>query len=203
MEEKSTRKRKQQSKFSDGYEQQLEDENEKIKKEGFIADGTSVWMSIFLFTFLLYAFVRYRISVLPEPKTQLPNSPLDEFYESNAEKHLEKLTQHGPRVVGSSANEIHAYNYILNELKFIQKYALKKIQIDEQNVTGSFDIAFLSDFVSYYRNIKNIVVLLEAESGSEHSLLMSCHYDSSVDSPGKCRVCLSLDNELDSDLYFW
>ena len=186
-EEMSTRKRKLQNKCSSNFEEKHEANDADMKKEGTFLDGSLVWIAIFSFTFLLYAFCRYRISVLPEPKTQQTNSPVDEFYESNAEKHLVELTQYGPRVVGSKENEIYAYNYILKELKSIQNKSHWKIEIDEQKVTGSFDIAFLSDFVSYYRDIKNIVALLEPEGGSEHSLLMSCHFDSSVDSPGKCH----------------
>ena len=159
----------------------------KTKKDKPYLDGTTLWLAIFLFNFLLLSFVRYRISVLPEPKIHHSNSSQDVFYESKARKHLDKFMEHGPRVTGSAANERHAYKYILKELKTIQANSVpsKQIQIDEQSVTGSFDIAFLSDFVSYYRNIKNIVVLLEAGNHSEHSLLMSCHFDSAVESPGK------------------
>ena len=194
LQEMSTRKRNIQHTISDRYEQDFSTNDIKSKKEKPAIDGTSVWVAIFIFNFLLYALVRYRTSVLPEPKQFVQDSAPDEFYESNAEKHLEVFTRHGPRVVGSKANEIYAYNYILNELKNIQKNALpsKRIKLDEQNVTGSFDIAFLSDFVSYYRNIKNIVALLEPDGGSEHSLLMSCHFDSAVESPGKWSEWFSI-----------
>ena len=166
------------------YNTILHNEN-KTRKDKPYLDGTVMWLSMFFFNFLLLAFVSYRISVLPEPKIYHSNSPQDDFYESNARKHLEKFMEHGPRVTGSEANEKFAYEYILNELKMIQTNAVssKQIQIDEQIVTGSFDIAFLSDFVSYYRNIKNIVVFIGGNI-SEHSLLMSCHFDSAVESPG-------------------
>ena len=186
----STRQRKFELQAHDSAYRAILDNEDKAKNDKLYLDGSSLWLIIFLFNFLLLSFVSYRVSVLPEPKIHHSDSPQDVFYESNAKRHLDKFMEHGPRVTGSEANEKYAYEYILKELKIIQGNALptKQIQIDEQTVTGSFDIAFLSDFVSYYRNIKNIVVLLEAGNHSEHSLLMSCHFDSAVESPGNAKI---------------
>ncbi|KAL4236001.1 Endoplasmic reticulum metallopeptidase 1 [Mactra antiquata] len=151
-----------------------------------VFDGCVIFVIICVFYVATLVFVQHRVAGFPEPKLQTSDSAKDVFYESNAKHHLEEFSLHGPRVVGSDANEVFAYNYIVSELKKIKQSALpsKEILIDEQNAVGNFDIAFLSDFVSVYRNIKNVVVKLQSETGSEHSLLMSCHFDSSVDSPG-------------------
>lgn len=156
------------------------------KEEQSYLNGIYVFGTFVIFYLALFSFIHARSKVFPVPKTQSPDAPSDQFYETNARVHLKQFSLHGPRVVGSKANEIYAYQYIVKELKKIQMEALstKEIILDEQNATGSFDIQFLSDFVSVYRNIKNVAAMLKSETGSEHSLLMSCHFDSSIDSPG-------------------
>jgi hypothetical protein len=176
-------------KESDIFEKSGDDsdsDGNEFKDEIIVFDGRILFTLIALFYFTIFVFVQYRINTFPEPQIQSPGSPKDAFYETNARFHLKHFALHGPRVVGSKANEVYAYNYILSQLKEIKKSCLpsKEFLIDEQNVTGTFDIAFLSDFVSVYRNIKNIAVKFTSETGSEHSLLMSCHFDSSIDSPG-------------------
>ena len=165
--------------------------NSKDDKETYLS-GAYVFGTVFVFYLAIFAFVRTRSELFPEPKSQTAHSAVDTFYETNARIHLKQFSLHGPRVVGSMANEIYAYQYIVKELKKIQSEASKEILVDEQNATGSFDIQFLSDFVSVYRNIKNVAAMVKSETGSEHSLLMSCHFDSSIDSPGKghtIRLC--------------
>lgn len=149
-----------------------------------------IFGTVFVFYLAMFSFVRARSEMFPTPKSQTTGSQKDVFYETNARVHLKQFSLHGPRVVGSQANEVYAYQYIVRELEKIQKKSLssKQIILDEQNVTGSFDIQFLSDFVSVYRNIKNVAAMLKSETGSEHSLLMSCHFDSSIDSPGKMQT---------------
>ena len=161
-------------------------ENTEQKHKISVFDGRLIVLLITLFNLIIFGFVRYRINQFPRPLKQGIKSPKDKFYEANARVHLEHFALHGPRVVGSEANEIHAYSYILSELNKIKKDCLpsKEMIIDEQNVTGTFDIAFLSEFVSVYRNIKNIAVKLSSETGSKQSLLFSCHFDSIMDSPG-------------------
>ncbi|KAH3694079.1 endoplasmic reticulum metallopeptidase 1-like isoform X1 [Dreissena polymorpha] len=173
--------------------------NERCLKE----DGVNVVYVLFavvMYYCAIFSFVRSRSFSFPEPQIQGKFSQKDAFYESNARKHMQEFSLHGPRVVGSDANEIHAYQYILKQLQIIKTNALpqKYILIDQQNATGSFDIEFLSDFVSVYRDVKNVAAMLKSELGSEHSLLMSCHFDSSIDSPGagdnaiSCAVMLEI-----------
>lgn len=186
MQESFARKRHRKTEIFEKPEAILHSKDDNFIDKYLVFDGRILFIFISLFYFAIFVFVRYRINSFPEPRTQLPGSPKDAFYETNAWVHLKRFALYGPRVVGSKANEIHAYNYINQELKKIKQSSLpsKEILIDEQNVTGTFDIAFLSDFVSVYRNIKNIAVKITSETGSEQSLLMSCHFDSSVDSPG-------------------
>lgn len=186
MGESKARKRHRESDIFEKQGNDFASKQDESKADIVVFDGKILFTLIALFYFSIFVFVQYRINTFPEPKTQLPDSPKDAFYETNARIHLKHFVLHGPRVVGSKANEVYAYNYILGELKKIKGSCLpsKQFLIDEQNVTGTFDIAFLSDFVSVYRNIKNIAVKFPSETGSEHSLLMSCHFDSSIDSPG-------------------
>lgn len=186
--------------FTNNHDKKVIKQEDKEKS----LNGAYVFGTVFVFFLAIFAFVRTRSEMFPVPKSQTQSSAEDEFYETNARIHLKQFSLHGPRVVGSEANEVFAYQYIVKELRKIQLEALpsKEIVLDEQNATGSFDIQFLSDFVSVYRNIKNVAAMVKSETKSEHSLLMSCHFDSSIDSPGKrmntrilriflCTICIS------------
>ncbi|KAL3869218.1 hypothetical protein ACJMK2_041927 [Sinanodonta woodiana] len=175
------------------------DDNKYQKANINLIEGFNVWILICCFYFTILVFIMLRMDSFPRPQSQFDDSRRDQFYEGNAEKHLHQLVVHGPRVVGSEANEKYAREYILNVIHTVQKSAYSKsIEISEQNVSGSFDLAFLSDFTSVYKNIKNIVVKLIPEGGAKDSLLINCHYDSSVESPGagdngiSCAVMLEL-----------
>lgn len=188
---KIRKRTKNQNEFATNGEFQTENKLDKKLSIGSL-NGIFVLTASLLFFGSMYLFVRLRCETFPLPRSQDKTSPKDTFYETNARIHLKQFSLHGPRVVGSDANEIYAYQYIVKQVKQIQANALpsKTIVLDEQNVTGSFDIEFLSDFVSVYRNIKNVITMVKSETGSKHSLLMSCHFDSSVDSPGTCTVLL-------------
>ncbi|WAR23339.1 ERMP1-like protein [Mya arenaria] len=184
MDENYLRNRLGKSAAFDANGTDIEHDNKKSAKRK--VNGAYLFTCVFVFYLAIFIFVRFRSFSFPLPKSQDKHSPKDVFYETNARIHLKEFSLHGPRVVGSDANEVYAYQYILKQLRTIQteKNPLKDILIDEQNATGSFDIEFLSDFVSVYRNIKNVAAMVKSETGSKHSLLMSCHFDSSIDSPG-------------------
>jgi hypothetical protein len=138
---------------------------------------------------------------LPEPVTlsNEHNHP-DRFVAERARNHLVKLTSMGPRPVGSKENEILAVQLLLDEIKTIIKQAdsSHKVEWDLQRVSGAFSLQFLDGMTNVYRNVQNIVVKIGPIQTSRHSLLINCHFDSVVDSPGasddgaSCAIMLEL-----------
>lgn len=127
---------------------------------------------------------------LPEPVTisNEHNHP-DRFVAERARNHLVKLTSMGPRPVGSKENEILAVQLLLDEIKTIIKQAesAHKVEWDLQRVSGAFSLQFLDGMTNVYRNVQNIVVKIGPIQTSRHSLLINCHFDSVVDSPGNIK----------------
>ncbi|KAH0628316.1 hypothetical protein JD844_009273 [Phrynosoma platyrhinos] len=103
-----------------------------------------------------------------------------EFSAPRARAYLENITAIGPRTVGSPENEIFTVNYLLEQVKVIERESshVHRISVDVQRPTGTFSIDFLGGFTSYYDNITNVVVKLEPRSGAEHAVLSNCHFDS-------------------------
>ncbi|CAI9721115.1 Hypothetical predicted protein [Octopus vulgaris] len=166
--------------------------SQKIPKQNQLKNipGSVLWTVVVVFHVSLFLFVIHRTTTLPLPK-KTSSSQSDVFEEETARKHLDAITGLGQRPVGSYANENLVKHYILNELQKIQQQSLANlhaIQIDEQNVSGQFSLHLKSNFLTVYRNIKNIVVKLdpvtEFKDASKHSVLVNCHYDSVVGSPG-------------------
>ena len=57
-----------------------------------------------------------------------------------------------------------------------------------QNVyfQGSFAIDFLGGFASHYSNVTNTIVKISPVAGrSKHGLLLNCHTDTAIGSPGE------------------
>ncbi|XP_027845862.2 endoplasmic reticulum metallopeptidase 1-like [Aphis gossypii] len=138
---------------------------------------------------------------LPEPVTlsNEHNHP-DRFVAERARNHLVKLTSMGPRPVGSKENEILAVQLLLDEIKIIIEQAdpSHKVEWDLQRVSGAFSLQFLDGMTNVYRNVQNIIVKIGPIKASRHSLLINCHFDSVVDSPGasddgaSCAIMLEL-----------
>lgn len=128
---------------------------------------------------------------LPEPVTisNEQNYP-DRFVAERARNHLVNLTSMGPRHVGSKENEILAVQLLLDEIKsiFKQAHSSHKVEWDLQRVSGSFSLQFLDGMTNVYRNVQNIVVKIGPVQTSRHSLLINCHFDSVVDSPGNINT---------------
>lgn len=127
---------------------------------------------------------------LPEPVTisNEHNYP-DRFVAERARNHLVKLTSMGSRTVGSKENEILAVQLIIDEIKTIIKQAdsSHKVEWDLQRVSGSFSLQFLDGMTNVYRNVQNIVVKIGPIQTSRHSLLINCHFDTVMDSPGNIK----------------
>uniref|UniRef100_A0A8C9MDT0 Endoplasmic reticulum metallopeptidase 1 n=1 Tax=Serinus canaria TaxID=9135 RepID=A0A8C9MDT0_SERCA len=127
-----------------------------------------------------------------------------DFSASRARGYLDNITAIGPRTVGSPENEVLAVNYLLEQIRGIERESTDahKISVDIQRPTGSFSIDFLGGFTSYYANITNVVVKLEPRNGAEHAVLSNCHFDSVPNTPGasddavSCAVMLEILNTL-------
>ncbi|XP_068032922.1 endoplasmic reticulum metallopeptidase 1 isoform X1 [Anomalospiza imberbis] len=127
-----------------------------------------------------------------------------DFSASRARGYLDNLTAIGPRTVGSPENEVLAVNYLLEQIRGMERESTDahKISVDIQRPTGSFSIDFLGGFTSYYANITNVVVKLEPRNGAEHAVLSNCHFDSVPNTPGasddavSCAVMLEILNTL-------
>ena len=166
----------------------------KYKQKTSIYHPQMLWFAIFLFYGFIYLFIHHRNAAYPEPKTLASELP-GQFIEERARKYLVDITSIGAdRFVGSVRNEKIAVEYLVKEIKKIQQDAISanakahEIELDLQKTTGSFSLPFLSPFTSYYHNVQNVVVKLSPSGGSPDSLLVNCHYDSVLDSPGKSVV---------------
>ncbi|KAI4469139.1 metallopeptidase m28 family member [Holotrichia oblita] len=110
----------------------------------------------------------------------------DRFIAERAYDHLRNLTSLGPRVAGSYINEVLTVNLLRKEIETIIKNAKKKhvIELDIQKVSGSFALEFLDGMTNVYNGLQNVVVRVGSHINSPHSLLINCHFDTVVDSPG-------------------
>lgn len=127
---------------------------------------------------------------LPEPITITNEHHYpDRFVAERARNHLFNLTSIGPRHVGSKENEILAVQLLLNEIKTIasQAHSSHNIDWDLQKVSGAFTLQFLDGMTNVYRNVQNIVVKIGPVESTRHSLLINCHFDSVMDSPGNVK----------------
>ncbi|NXT30030.1 ERMP1 metallopeptidase, partial [Syrrhaptes paradoxus] len=132
-----------------------------------------------------------------------PGAP-PHFSAPRARGYLDNITAIGPRTVGSPENEVLAVNYLLEQIRAIERESTEahKISVDIQRPTGSFHLNFVGGFTSYYANITNVVVKLEPRNGAENAVLSNCHFDSVPNSPGasddavSCAVMLEILNTL-------
>lgn len=114
----------------------------------------------------------------------------DRFIAEHAYNLLKNLTKIGPRIVGSRANEIEAPALLKKAVEEIMKEAHENhvIELDVQKASGDFNLAFLDGMTNVYRDVQNVVVKIGSKIRSPHSLLINCHYDTVVDSPGKFSI---------------
>jgi Zn-dependent M28 family amino/carboxypeptidase len=154
--------------------------------------------SLFFIIFLLFVILTSAIS-----KRILYNTPeLTEtpFLGGEAWKDLKYLNDIGPKVTGTSANEVIALSYIKNRiLKIISKAnKAQNVEFDHQIVTGSYFLAFKPyGMGAAYRSVQNLVVKVNGNE-SNNALLLNCHFDSVPGSPGanddlaNCAIMLEI-----------
>lgn len=148
--------------------------------------GCHSWMlTLVLFYASLTAVVLFTNQIFPTPKT-VGDSHQSEFTEQRAREHLENIVKVGARVSGTYENDVYAVKYILDNVEEVKKAAhpSRKIEANVQRPTGSFFLAFLDDFTSYYANISNTVVKVTTPESDDNALLLNCHTDSVINAPG-------------------
>lgn len=154
--------------------------------------NTRTLISIFSTYFFIFLVVIYCDVVrLPSPvsveslKTLEKENSL-QFSEERARSFLTELSKFGPKPTGSYANEVLAADYIRRKLVFIKKHSnlANKIDIDVQKPKGCFPLTFMDGMTSCYSNIQNIVARIGPQQATNKSLLINCHFDTSITSPG-------------------
>lgn len=110
----------------------------------------------------------------------------DRFIAERAYNILKNLTNIGPRIAGSYENEALAVALLQNEIQTIIDQADENhvIELDVQKATGVFNLNFLDGMTNIYQDVQNVIVKLGSRINSSHSLLINCHFDTVVDSPG-------------------
>ncbi|EDX06746.1 GD10863 [Drosophila simulans] len=108
-----------------------------------------------------------------------------QFVAERAQKILYELDRIGPKVVGSTANEVTTVAFLLNEVEKIRSEMrgdLFHLEVDVQQPTGSYVVGTMT---SIYQGIQNVVVKLSnANSNSSSFLLINSHFDTKPGSPG-------------------
>lgn len=160
-----------------------------------LTTGTHHLLLCIILSITIYVVLALLEKQLPEPVTisNELNYP-DRFVAERAKNHLINLTLMGPRHVGSKENEVLAVKLILDEIKTIIKraHSSHKVEWDLQRVSGAFSLKFLDGMTNVYRNVQNVIVRIGPVQTSRHSLLINCHFDSVVDSPGNIKNFLNI-----------
>lgn len=153
--------------------------------------GPHHFLLCLVFLVVIYTVLALLEKNLPEPVMIYNEHKYpDRFVAERARNHLVNLTSVGPRPVGSKENEVLAVQFLLDKIKTIinQAHSSHKIEWDLQRVSGTFSLQFLDGLTSVYRNVQNIVVKIGPRQTSRHSLLINCHFDSVMDSPGNIKL---------------
>ncbi|KAH8384740.1 hypothetical protein KR093_007130, partial [Drosophila rubida] len=107
------------------------------------------------------------------------------FIGERAYRTLNDLTNIGPRVAGSTANEVDTIQFLLNEIEDIRKNMLGEyfsLEVDLQITSGSY---IYSSLLEMYQGVQNVVVKLTSKNSTSDSyLLLNSHFDTVLTSPG-------------------
>ncbi|CAD5118548.1 DgyrCDS7236 [Dimorphilus gyrociliatus] len=148
--------------------------------------GMKIWLIIILLNLAFLLFAHSRNFVFPEPKT-IDKSSDGEFIEEIARSHLVNITDIGVRTVGSVENEVTTVEYLLSTLRKYREGSANShtFEIISERSSGSYTLDALgASFGQLYENVNNIAVRLRPKSGTNHDLLVNCHYDSQIGAPG-------------------
>lgn len=147
------------------------------------------WSLLILLLLVFYYFVvvLWVVNYLPTPLTNAERSiHPDRFIAENAARYLKGLTDLGPRVAGSTVNEVNAIEYLKRCLQEIKEQAdLNEyiFEMDLQVASGSYALIRM---INTYVNVQNLVVKLtpKAAVNSSDFLLINSHFDTVPSSPG-------------------
>lgn len=158
-----------------------------VKPSNVSAPTSYIFFFLLFYSLIFYLQCYLENHHLPTPLMldDLKSHP-GEFIAERAMERLVKLTNIGPRVAGSYENEVLAVKVLKDEIDEIIKDAksIHSIEIDIQKYSGSFPLQFLDGLTNVYRGIQDVIVKFGPRKNSGHSLLINCHFDSVVDSPG-------------------
>ncbi|XP_050423361.1 endoplasmic reticulum metallopeptidase 1-like [Adelges cooleyi] len=172
-------------------------ENETSKNQKYFSTLNTTLTALCILI-LLNAFVYYMDNRLPEVENLNSASG---FVVKRAMATLSKLSDIGPRPVGSFENENLAFNALQKEIESIMldQGNVNNIDILNQQVSGSLMLNFRNiKFTFDYKNLQNIVVKLNPKNYIEEALLLNCHFDSVPAGPGisdngvHCAVMMEL-----------
>lgn len=149
-----------------------------------------------LFVLTYFLFVSFVIIVLernlPDPITiDTEGLHPGRFVAERARNHVVALTSIGPRIAGSYENEVLAVKFLTTTIDTVMKTAHEnhKIVLNITKHSGAFPLKFLDGMTNVYRNVQNVIVKVGPHRPTMHSLLLNCHFDSFLGSPGKTRHC--------------
>nr|XP_012220395.1 PREDICTED: endoplasmic reticulum metallopeptidase 1-like isoform X1 [Linepithema humile]XP_012220396.1 PREDICTED: endoplasmic reticulum metallopeptidase 1-like isoform X2 [Linepithema humile] len=144
-----------------------------------------------LFVLTFFLFVSFVIIVLernlPEPVTiNTEGLYPGKFVAERARNHVVNLTSIGPRIAGSYENEVLASKFLTTTINNVIKTAHEnhKILLNITRHSGAFPLKFLDGMTNVYRNVQNVIVKVGPHRPTMHSLLLNCHFDSFLESPG-------------------
>ncbi|KAJ2948720.1 hypothetical protein O0L34_g7978 [Tuta absoluta] len=138
------------------------------------------------------ALVAHMDRALPAPKPPPPQSPTTVFSGILAHEFLVNLTSIGPRVAGSYENEVLAVNNIVSAVKRVAAGASphNHVELDLHRASGAFPLKFFDGMNNIYRDVQSVVARVRGAGGGgktrgkRSALLLNCHFDTVVDSPG-------------------
>ncbi|KAE9603054.1 putative peptidase M28 [Lupinus albus] len=162
-------------------------------------------LDVFGFRFLLFLTVMYGLmSMLTHSiiymKFVTPldhHAPLDRFSEARTVEHVRILSEEIDGRQEGRPGLKKAAEYIKGQLEIIQDRASSnlRVEIQENNVSGSFNMLFLGHNIALgYRNHTNIVMRISSADSkdTDPSVLINGHFDSPLGSPGAgdCGSCV-------------
>ncbi|KMQ89025.1 endoplasmic reticulum metallopeptidase 1-like protein, partial [Lasius niger] len=158
-----------------------------LKKQDVLPNETQ--HLLFVLTFFL--FVSFIIIVLernlPDPIT-IDTERLypGRFVAERARNHIVNLTSIGPRIAGSYENEVLAVKFLTTTISNVIKTAHEnhRIVLNITKHSGAFPLKFLDGMTNVYRNVQNVIVKVGPHRPTMYSLLLNCHFDTFVESPG-------------------
>ncbi|KAJ8960218.1 hypothetical protein NQ318_003942 [Aromia moschata] len=176
-----------------------DDKNEKSKFHRPIP--STYFLGIFGLMIIVFSLVIIIEKQLPagfrlEDEDRYP----DRFIAERAYNILKNLTKIGPRPAGSYENEVLAVKVLKEEIETVMRGAHVNhvVELDIQKASGAFNLDFLDGMTNVYVDLQNVVVKVGSKINSPHSLLINCHFDTVVDSPGasddgaSCAVMLEI-----------